>query len=154
MYDPSSYLTDPSLLQPLETASWIERCAFSELLAGNMRKHVFYAVKKQNPVRPPGPENLLAVPMLRDWDGKTFAEGFKPGSSITVTNDGVAIRLPLPRLAGAIVQRIDNQRTVETIYAEIWQMNRELDQPAFLDQFTALFAALSSVGKMYLRLPN
>lgn len=153
-YDPASYLTDPQLLKPLEGLSWMERCAFAELLAGNMRKHIFYAVRANNPVSLPDPRNIHVVPILRDMDGAAFAKDFKPGATITVTNDGATIRLPLPRLAGAILRRVDNQRTLADLFADLSQTNPDLDKRTFLESFAALFAALNGVGKMYCRLPQ
>lgn len=154
VYDPASYLTDRSLLNPLEGSTWIERCAFSELLVGNMRKHIFYAVKKRNPVCLPDPADFLAVPVLRDFDEKVFSENFRPGTSISANNDGLSIRLPLPRLSAAIVRRIDNQRNIGSIYTDLSQALHDLDERTFLHQFTALFSALGGVGKMYLRNVN
>ena len=153
-YDPASYLTDPSLLQLMEGFTWMERCAFAELLAGNMRKHILYLVTKQNPVSLPDPRDLQAVPILRDMDGEAFAREFKPGSAITASNDGIAIRRPLPSLAGAILRRIDGQKTLGALYMDIAQATRDLDQRAFVESFAALFVALNGVGKMYLRIPE
>jgi len=152
-YDPASYLTDASLLKPLERVSWIERCAFSELLAGNMRKHIFYAVKKRNPVSLPDPRDLQMVPVLRDMDGRAFAKDFKPGSAITATSDGTVVRRPLPSLAGSMLLRIDHERNVGELYAETAKTNPNLDQRSFLDSFAALFDALNGLGKIYCRLP-
>lgn len=153
-YEPASYLTDPSLLQSIESLTWVERCAFAELLAGNMRKHILYVVKGQNPVSLPDPGNFQAVPILRDMDGEAFARDFKPGSAITASNDGIAIRRPLPSLAGAILRRIDNQKTLEELHLDMAHANRDLDQHAFAGSFAALFVALNGVGKMYLRVSH
>jgi len=153
-YDPASYLSDPTLLTPLESASWIERCAFAELLAGNMRKHIFYAVKKQNPMTVPDARDLQMVPILRDMDGTAFARNFKPGSAITVTNDGATIRLLLPPLTGALLPRIDNQRNLGEMHADLSRTQPDLDQRSFLKSFAALFGAFNGVGKMYGRFPK
>jgi SAM-dependent methyltransferase len=151
-YDPASYLTDPSLLQPVEGLTWAERCAFAELLAGNMRKHILYVVKGQNPVSLPDPGNPQAVPILRELDGEEFARDFRPGSAITASNDRIAIRRPLPSLAGAILRRIDNQKTLEELHLDIAHANRDLELHAFAKSFASLFLALNGVGKMYLRM--
>ena len=153
-YDPASYLTNSTLLRPLESLSWIERCAFSELLAGNMRKHIFYAVKQRNAISPPDTEDPRMVPILRDLDGKAFARDIKPGSAITVANDGVTIRLPLPGLAGALLPRIDGRRSLGDIHEDLARTDTGLGLRSFLDGFKALFAALNGVGKMYGRLPT
>ncbi len=152
-YDPASYLTDPSLLPAIKGLSWMERCAFAELLAGNMRKHILYVVKEQNPVSLPNPGNLQAVPILHDMDGEAFARDFKPGSALTASNDGIVVRRSLPSLAGAILRRIDNQKTLLELHENLAEANRDLDQRAFAESFAAIFVALNGVGKMYLQIP-
>ena len=153
-YDPASYLGDPKLLARLEHRPWIERRAFAELLAGNIRKHIFYAVKEANPVRPPDPDNPKAVPVLRDLDGTAFANGFKPGAAMTATLDGITFRRPLPPLTGAILRRIDGRRTLQEIHADIDGNSPSVPWETFGADFTALFSALNGLGKMYLRIPG
>ena len=153
-YDPASYLGDPELLARLADRPWIERRAFAELLAGNIRKHIFYAVKEANPVRPPDPDNPKAVPVLRDLDGTAFANGFKPGAAMTATLDGITFRRPLPPLTGAILRRIDGRRTLQEIHADIDGNSPSVPWETFGADFTALFSALNGLGKMYLRIPG
>ncbi|MHA1568879.1 MAG: class I SAM-dependent methyltransferase, partial [Alphaproteobacteria bacterium] len=65
-YDPATYLTAPALLKPLADKDWIERAAFAELLAGNMRTHAFYAVPTARvAVAVAQPDRDDAVPVLR-----------------------------------------------------------------------------------------
>jgi hypothetical protein len=92
------------------------------------------------------------VPILRDLDGEALARDFKPGSAITASNDGIAIRRPLPSLAGAILRRIDNQKTLEELHLDIAHATRDLELHAFAKSFASLFLALNGVGKMYLRM--
>ena len=150
-YDPASYISDPGLRRRLEGLSWIERCAFAELLAGNMRKHVFYAVRESNPgpcIADPGrPE---AVPMLYDTDAEIMAGAVKAGGTLAATMDGLTLRFALPRLAVAMVSRVDGKRTLGEIHGELQDANRGLDWDAFSAQFAQLFAALNGIGKLFL----
>ncbi len=150
-YDPASYVGDPGIRRRLEGLSWMERCAFAELLAGNMRKHVFYAVKKSNPGPcVADPDDADAVPRLYDSDAETMAGAIKPGGTLGATADGLTLRFPLPRLATAMVSRMDGRRTLGDIHGELEEANRDLDGDAFRAQFGQLFAALNGLGKLFL----
>ena len=150
-YDPASYITDPALRQRLEGLSWIERCAFAELLAGNMPKHVFYAVRKSNPGPcVAAPDHPDAVPRLFDTDAEAMAGAIKPGGSLGTTVDGLKLRFPLPRLAVAMVSRMDGKRTLGAIHEELRGANRDLDWDAFSVQFRQLYTALNGIGKLFL----
>ncbi len=153
-YDPDSYLGDAGLIERLKGLPWIERCAFAELLAGNMRKHVFYAVKADNAgAAVAAPNSPDAVPCLRDLDGPAFARDFTPGAAMTATIDGATLRFPLPPLAPAMVARMDGRRTIGAIHGELANADPQLDWDRFQDQFQRLFAALNGLGKLYLRYP-
>lgn len=149
-YEPASYLGDSGLVEALDGLPWLERCRFAELLAGNMRKHVFYAVKSANPVTPPDPTDRLVVPVLRDLDGAALAQQCRPGIAITANRDGVSLQRPLPDLAGPILGRIDGRRTLAEIHADLSRAERGLEWDAFAGQFKALSAALNGIGKLYL----
>ncbi len=153
-YDPTSYIADPELLARLEHRPWIERCALAELLAGNIRKHVFYVVKEGDPVALPGPDLPQAVPLLRDLDGTALAKGFKPGAAMTASVDGVTFRRPLPPLTSAILPRIEGRHTLREIHADIAGSNPSVSWEIFHADFTQLFSALNGLGKMYLRVPG
>jgi SAM-dependent methyltransferase len=157
-YDPATYLgdrPDAGLVDALGRMPWLQRCAFAELLAGNMRKHVFYAVKQGNPVKPPDPTDPNAVPVLRDLDGQALADRCQPGAALTANQDGTRLRRPLPSLAAAILRRIDGRRTVGEIYADLASANPAnedagVDRATFNRQWVALFDALNGIGKLYL----
>jgi hypothetical protein len=153
-YDPASYLADPELLGRLTDRPWIERCGFAELLAGNIRKHIFYVVKEGNSVALPDPRNAEAVPVLRDLDGAAFAKGFKPGAAMTATVDGIPFRRPLPPLTGVILPHIDGHRTLAENCREIEHTISNVSSETIRADFGALFSALNGLGKMYLRCPG
>lgn len=154
LYDPASYLTDPQILARLGRLPWLDRCAFAENLAGNLRKHVFYAIKAANPgpcVADAADEAL--VPVWREAADAALGRAIRPGGALTANRDGVALRFPLPPLAGAILARIDGRRPIAAIRAEVMAANPGLSEAAFSGQFAQAFAALNGIGKLFLRRP-
>ena len=154
-YDPASYVRDPALLRRLEGLDGLGRAAAAELIAGNMAKHVFYAVKADNPgAAVAQPDDADAVPRLRLEAGEELAALIKPGAALTATIDGVPMRFPLPPLARAMVERIDGARSLADIHASLLGANPDLEREPFMDQFARLHAALNGIGKLYLSYPN
>lgn len=149
-YEPSSYLSDATLLKRIEGLSAIERAAFAERLAGNMKTHAFYAVRTSNPVAPPRPEPA-AIPVWFDADPEPLRKALKPGGVLTLSVEGVSVRFPLPRLATVIAAAIDGRRTLDEVRAIAAAKAGALDWPAFLAQFEPLYAALHGSGKLFLR---
>jgi SAM-dependent methyltransferase len=154
-YDPASYLNDPDLLDRLRDLDRLDRAAFAELLSGALRKHVFYAVRRDNPVAPPDPADRTAVPVLRDLDGQTFARSHRPGAVLSANVDGFSFRLALPNLAGPFLHRVDGTRTVGDLVAQVASAAETgTEEGPVLDVFVRLFGAFNSLGKMYLRRPS
>ena len=98
--------------------------------------------------RPDGPD---VVPVLRDLDGAAIAKGLPPGGALEADLMGAVIPLPLPRLAGPILARVDGKTTLGDIHKAVAEKAGDLPWDAFMVQFGQLFAALNGVGKMYLR---
>ena len=152
-YDPASYLKDPALLGRLTELDGLGRAAAAELIAGNMAKHVFYAVKADRPGSDVAQPDADAVPHLRLEAGEDLATRIKPGAALTTTLDGVAMRFPLPPLARAMVERIDGVRSLADIHEALRDANPGLERHAFMDQFARLHSALNGLGKLYLSFP-
>jgi SAM-dependent methyltransferase len=154
-YDPASYLKDPVILGRLNDLDWMGRAAASELIAGNMSKHIFYVVKADNPgTTVAQPDHANAVPHLHLEPGEDLASMIKPGAALAATIDGVRLRFPLPPLARAIVERIDGIRSLAGIHTSLLDANPNLECEAFMDQFAGLYAALNGLGKLYLSVPS
>lgn len=149
-YEPSSYLSDAALLKRIEGLSAIERAAFAERLAGNMKTHAFYVVRADNPVAPPRPDPDT-VPVWFDADPEPLRKALKPGGVLTLSVEGVSVRFPLPRLATVIAAAIDGRRTLDEVRAAAAAKAGPLEWPAFLAQFEPLYAALHGSGKLFLR---
>ena len=117
LYDPASYLSDPEIKERAAALPWIERCAFAELLAGALKRHVFYAVKTGNARQAVArPDNPRAVPVLRERNGRALARRLKRGGSIAAELEGVKLSFAVPPLAGAILALIDGRRSLGEIH--------------------------------------
>ena len=145
-YRPESYVADPVLRR---TMAGQEPAVLAELLAGNMRKHVWYAV-------PAGRGDTVAaivpaaIPVLRDDDGPALARGLRSGV-VAATIDGFRFALPLPRRANAMLARIDGVRTLAAIHADLAAADPAFGWEAFAAEFQALFDAMHGLNKLHLR---
>ncbi len=152
-YDPAHFVKSPLLLKNLEGMDWLERAVFAELLAGNIKKHVFYAVRAENPVEPPTPDDPETVPVLLDTTPEEAAKATPAGGTIKRSRNGLQLSYPVPRLARAIVERCDGERTLSEIYESIRRIRSDLDWDNFKQQFNEFFATMHAINRLVLRLP-
>lgn len=154
-YDPASYLGDPKLLARLDGLAWTRRAAVAEALAGNMKTHVVYAAPRGSAAgrvaQPDGPE---AVPLLSEDDGPAMAEAVGRSLSLTANFDGVKRRLALPRLAPAMLARIDGRASLGDIHRALQAFDSALDWAAFKAQFDQLYRVLNGLNRLLLRYPS
>lgn len=156
-YEPATYLNDRDLRERLEPLGAIERAAFAELLAGNLKTHVCYvAARDRAATAAARPDDAAAIPVARDVDFAAIARGMVSGNPVlSASFDGLTLRLRLPRLATAILSRIDGRRSL----AEIHRAVAETAAPGlawddFLAEFRVLYAAFNGVNRMLLRVPG
>lgn len=153
-YEPASYLSDGALLKRLAGLDWLERAALAEALAGNMKKHVVYAAPRAGAaLRVAAPEGPEAVALLHDTDGAEMARGVRDSLRFTADFDGVKLRLSLPRLAPAILARIDGARSLGDIHGELRELDAALDWPRFKNQFDQLYRVLSGLNRLLIAYP-
>jgi SAM-dependent methyltransferase len=150
-YEPASYLTDATLLKRLDSASPLERAAFAENLAGNLKVHVFYVVKTGNAVRPPLPDHPDLIPVYTELNPVELAQRLKPSGTLNASIDGWQAKLPLPPLAPALAAAIDGQRSLTDIHLMLAEKRRDLDWAEFQRQFWIFFAAFNGIGHLMLR---
>ena len=159
-YDPDAYLKDPKLAKRLEALDWRARCAVAEVLAGNMKKHVVYAVRAAPGAEGPKSDRLARVeglattPALPFHDGKRFAEATRRRLSLTIEFDGLPMILPLPRLAPAMLTRIDGRSSLGAIYEALREANAALTWEDFAADFEALASVLTAANVMTLATPS
>jgi len=149
-YDPAAYFEDEALRVAVSALDPVAGMAFAELLAGNMKTHVCYAVAADNPVPLPTPE-ADAVPVLRDMDPAVAARQLPAGGRVTLKEGGLPFSLDVPPLTPDIVALCNGQRSLREIHAALAQERPSLDWDAFLRQFTALYRVLNGVNRLLLR---
>ena len=128
----------------------------AELLAGNMKVHICYAVKAGRAVTAVAqPQDAAMIPVLRDGSGTESAKTLKPGGALTVRAEGLEARFALPRLAGPILSRIDGRRTLADIHAELAASEgARFTWMAFTEEFGRLYGVFNAVNKMFLSHDN
>ncbi|ONG49323.1 methyltransferase [Pseudoroseomonas deserti] len=149
-YEPERYLPDPKLRARIATLGATERAALAESLAGNMGIHIAYVTRDEAVA--PDWDNPAAVPVLRELDGPTLAKGLPSDGVLRVTFDGIRLGVPLPRLASAILARIDGRRSIAGIGAEL--AKNGVAEAAFARDFTALRQALEPLNRLLLAAPE
>ena len=154
-YDPLNRLEDRELRQRVAGLSWIERCAFAELLGGNLKRHIFYAVEAgRGDVAVARPDNPKAVPVLREASGAEMARELGGGGRITAELAGVKFVYGISGLGVAILAEIDGRRSLEDIHRRVAAAQQgTLDWLAFKAAFDKLYAALNAVNRMLIAYP-
>ena len=151
VYDPTIYINDPAVLARVSKMDWIDACAFAELLSGNVIKHVFYVVRDSNKgtcVADPG--DVSTIPVFRSDDVAALAGSARAKGSYTAKIYGMTFSFPSPPLAAAILTRIDGARSLGEIRTELQEINPQLSNDAFADQFMRLYGALNGMSNLFL----
>jgi len=150
-YRPEAFIDDPEIRARLARLDPLQRAEFAELWAGNMRRHTFYAVKADNPAMlPAAPDNRQAIPIPVDLDTAAIARGFAAGQAIKADFDGLAVRISLPPLAGAITALIDGRRNLGEIHR---MLTPTPDWLVFKSAFDTLYSALNGLNRLFIRYP-
>jgi SAM-dependent methyltransferase len=149
-YEPATYMSDPVIARQASSLPLMERAAFAERLAGNLRTHVFYATRAgfDTVARP---EDTSAIPVLREMDAQKFAASLQPGTPLIANLDGFPWRSQLPALAPRIVSQIDGRRTVAEIYTSLGAQGGLPQWEDFYTQFEDLYVKLNGVNHLLLR---
>ncbi len=150
-YDPDSYLSDPKLRARTAALTPTERAALAEAITGNMGIHIAYCVPADAPELAPPWDDPEAVPVLREMDGPTLARNLPKDGVLPVSFDGLRVPLPLPRLAAAILQRVDGKRPLGAIADEL--AANGVSREAFWRDLAALRRAMESMNRLLLAAP-
>lgn len=113
-YDAARYLPDPRLRERIAALGWAERAALAEAITGNMGIHILYAARAEDPSLTADWSDPTAVPVLREVRAEQMARAAAAGA-LRVSFDGITLPLPLPRLAPAILRRVDGRRSLGEI---------------------------------------
>ncbi|GGC30899.1 hypothetical protein GCM10011504_06400 [Siccirubricoccus deserti] len=151
-YDPDSYLSDPKLRARTARLSPLDRAALAEAVTGNMGIHIVYCVRAEDPEPMRAWDDPASVPVLREMDGPTLAKGLPRDGTIAVTFDGLRVVLPMPRLAGAILQRVDGSRSLGAIADEL--AANGVSREAFWRDLAALRTTMEPMNRLLLAAPT
>ncbi|BDG75307.1 class I SAM-dependent methyltransferase [Roseomonas fluvialis] len=146
-YDPDCFLTDPRLRERTARLDAVQRAALAEAAAGNMGIHIAYCVRRGEAVAPDW-SDPAAVPVLRELDSQKFAAGIPGDGILRVAADGLVVPVALPRLAAAIIARVDGRRSVGDIGDAL--AANGVSREAFARDFAALARALERVNRLLL----
>jgi SAM-dependent methyltransferase len=143
-YDPALYLPDPKLRARVAAFDAVQQAQLAEWLSGNMGVHILYAHRaNEAPAEPvPAPDR---APVLRHEAPQALADSIGTSGRLAVTMDGFRFERAMPRLAGAMLKRIDGQRTIEAIGADL-----PVPRARFDEEFAALWAALNPLNRLLL----
>jgi SAM-dependent methyltransferase len=149
-YEPATYMSDPIIARQASSLPLLERAAFAERLAGNLRTHIFYATRAgfDTVARP---EDTSAIPVLREMDAQKLAAGLQPGAPLIANLDGFPWRAQLPALAPRIISQIDGRKTVAEIYTSLGAQGGLPQWEDFYAQFEDLYIKLNGVNHLLLR---
>ena len=154
-YEPRLFLRDAALLAKLDRFNWLQRCAFAELLCGNLKAHVFYLVKASNRTQTVAqPDSRDAVPVPADLDGPAIAEAARPGGVFKTDIEGIKMAFPMPKLTPAILRYLDGKRSLGEIHDAICKEgDRAPDWGKFTREFGQIYSLFNGLNLLFLRRP-
>ncbi len=115
-YDPLTFITNPEVIKQLPQDRFA-RAALAEELGGALMKHSFYITSAERALSAEAQNSPDMVPLYSAFEGQEVGRAMKPDQDLTGQLNGINIALPMPRLAGAIMQRIDGKRTWTEVHA-------------------------------------
>lgn len=147
-YDPDSFLTDPRLRERTAGLDPVQRAALAEAASGNMGIHIAYCVRAGQAPPAPAWDDAASVPVLRELDGVKLAAQIPPDGVLRIAFDGLTVPVALPRLAQAILARIDGRCSIGDIADEL--ATKGVSREAFAKDFAALARAMERVNRLLL----
>lgn len=151
-YDPTLLLPDPRLRDRIDALAPLARAALAEQLAGNMSTHIAYVRRADEPAPVPDLAQPDAIPVARETPAETLAGRIRADGVLPLHFNRLAVPLPLPPVAGALVRLIDGRRRVADIAAEA--AARGIDARRFDRDWPVLAAALVRANRILARAPD
>lgn len=148
-YDPDRYLPDPRLRARTAGLDPIARAALAEAICGNMGIHIAYVTRDEAPA--PAWDDPASIPVLRELDGAALARGLPKDGVMRVSFDGLRLGVPLPRLASAILARVDGRRPLGEIGEQL--AANGIPREAFMRDWAALRDAMEPLNRLLLAAP-
>jgi hypothetical protein len=150
-YDPASYLTDPGLLHRLESLDAIARAGFTEQLAGNLKRHIVYLVRRGRArASVARPDDNAMVPVLRPGSAE-LAASLRSRNNLKVAIDGIEVRLQVPPHAADILAAIDGKRTIAEIHRLVaGKVDALKSREAFKAAFDRVYNTFNKLNRLFL----
>ncbi|MBM3557739.1 MAG: class I SAM-dependent methyltransferase [Alphaproteobacteria bacterium] len=139
-YDPLAWLASPMARKRAEGLAANDAAALAELVTGNLKTHVVYALKGGNSIMPPSPGDPEAIPVWREQDPAALAKALAGKRSLRATLDGLEARFDLPAGADRLVAAIDGSRSVASLISEFGE-----------EAWAALYRVLNGLNLLLLR---
>jgi len=137
LYQPETFISDPVVLARVQTMERLQRYAYTELVSGIISTHSFFAVRQQEPAKPPLTlDEPSAVPELLPMSGTDLANVVKRTRSLSLTLGAVTFNVPFQM--STVVERFLNGIDGVTSLAELSTQATELE---FSPQSYAFFMA-------------
>jgi hypothetical protein len=122
----------------------IGRAALAEALAGNMATHIVYCVREPTPLPARDHRDPACVPVARETPMSVFADRIRPDGTLQAAFNALTVPIALPRLAAAILRRIDGERTLA-------QIAEPFPARAFDAAWDVLYPAMNALNRLLLR---
>ena len=104
-YDPRRYLPD-ALWPRLDGLDAVAQAGLAERLAGDMKTHCFYAVRRDE-ARGQATFNPTARPRLGDLPAAALGKQIEKRGEVRVTSNGQKVALKIPKQAGGLIALAD-----------------------------------------------
>ncbi|MDA0653633.1 MAG: hypothetical protein O3C49_10205, partial [Proteobacteria bacterium] len=151
-YDPAAFIGDPALARKIDRMSWIDRCAFAELLTGNLKTHVFYVVKSSNPSETiAGATDEDLRPVLMGLDPATAPAALGAKGQLAADLDGLKLSFPVSGRAIELLALMDGHRTIGAIRQAMASHAHPMNQQEFDQTFAQLFTLLNGLNLAFLK---
>lgn len=147
-YDPATYVDDDTLIERARALAWPDACALAELLAGSIKRHVFYLTKRDPKHSVAKPDSADVIPLLREGDPQAMAHGLAAARRLNADLEGLSVSYALDKIAPAILSRVDGKRSLAEIHAA---MTTDMSWDGFKAAFDDLYAKLNGINVMLLR---
>lgn len=141
-YDPRRYLPVP-LWPRLESLDAITRAGLAERLAGDMKTHCFYAVRKDQ-ARSQTKFTQTARPRLGDLPAAALGRQIEKRGEVKIESNGQKVTIEVPKRAGALIALADGGLQL----GQIAQM-RGLDWIAFSSLWAPVDEALTGFNLLH-----
>ncbi len=151
-YDPATYLKSPELRHHLPEDR-DARAALAEEIGGLLFKHIAYLTDRSRAATAEAVNTPEMVPVYNHFEGQEVGKALKADQPVTGALNGLPISLPMPRLASALMQRIDGVRDWRAIHADV-TTGLGRDAPTwerFWEQAQELYRQLHSINVLLLK---